>query len=157
MPAHNHVHAEVGLAEADAHCARRGVKLDGLRRRILEALAASGKALGAYDLIESAAAPGQKRPAPAQVYRALDFLISQGLAHRIESKNAFTACPHHHGASETVVFFVCDACGRVQEAASEAMKASLAALARKQGFRPQSNIIEVGGRCAACSESVMTA
>jgi len=30
------------------------------------------------------------RPAPITVYRALDFLMENGLVHRIESRNAFS-------------------------------------------------------------------
>ena len=160
MAKHRHDHSPSqasGLAGADALCAAKGAKLDGMRRLVLEALHGSNKALGAYDLIEAVAVDGTKRPAPVQIYRALDFLIEHGLVHRIESRNAFVACPHHHASHETVVFFLCDSCGRVQEEASKSMKSSLAALAKKQGFNPLSNIVEVGGRCSGCGESAMTA
>ena len=151
-------HSPAGaLAGADELCGKRGVKLTDMRRAVLKALIGSNKALGAYDLIEAAAVSGKRRPAPVQIYRALDFLMEHGLAHRIESRNAFVACPHHHAAHETVVFFICEACNRVQEEASEAMRASLATLAKKQRFRPVSNIIEVAGRCAGCVETTLSA
>ncbi len=36
--------------------------------------------------------PSGPRPAPITIYRALDFLMDNGLVHRIESRNAFLAC-----------------------------------------------------------------
>jgi len=34
----------------------------------------------------------QQAAKPATIYRALDFLIEQGLIHRVESLNAFAGC-----------------------------------------------------------------
>ena len=66
-----------------------------MRRQVLEALLASHRPLGAYELIDRLAVRGA-RPAPITMYRALDFLREQGLVHRIESQNAFIACVHNH-------------------------------------------------------------
>ncbi|MGB2321810.1 MAG: Fur family transcriptional regulator, partial [Candidatus Puniceispirillaceae bacterium] len=57
---------------------------------VLEALASAGQPLGAYSLLDLLRDQGFK--APLQVYRALDQLISEGLVHRLESLNAWTAC-----------------------------------------------------------------
>ena len=55
------------------------------------------------------------RPAPITVYRALDFLMENGLVHRIESRNAFLACAHNHDASSSVAFLICDRCHSATE------------------------------------------
>jgi Fur family zinc uptake transcriptional regulator len=121
-----------------------------MRRQVLEALLASHKPLGAYEIIERLA--GRSRPAPISIYRALDFLRENGLVHRIESRNAFVACVHDHGSDDLVVFLLCERCGAVGEApgagAAEALKAS----ARAAGFSPKSPLIEVAGICAHCRE-----
>jgi Fur family zinc uptake transcriptional regulator len=107
--------------------------------------------LGAYELIDRLAAHGT-RPAPITIYRALDFLLAQGLVHRIESRNAFVACIHKHDAGDPVVFLLCDRCGAVGEAASLSAAKALNAAARAVGFTPKTPVIEIAGICAHCRE-----
>ena len=122
-------------------------------------MASAPRAMGAYDIIEALADRGHKRLAPISIYRSLDFLLEAGLAHKIESRNAFVACPHQHGSNEVVVFMICDQCGRVEESTSDAVAKAMANVARGMQFTPRGQIIEMHGRCAGCgsSESVMTA
>src|ERR1700726_2443082 len=90
FPAPNHDHdrcASAAIAHAEAHCAERAQRLTPIRRQVLEALLTSHTPLGAYDIIERLAEENA-RPAPITIYRALDFLRSNGLVHRIESRNA---------------------------------------------------------------------
>lgn len=158
---HHHGHGDA-LAAAEAHCARQGLKLTDMRRQVFEALVAAPGAMGAYDLIDALAANGHRRLAPMSVYRALDFLREAGLAHKIESLNAFVACPHMHGPDEMVMFLICESCGKVGEATSGSMAEAIARVARAHGFAPRGQVIEMRGRCAACSDAagdggVMTA
>src|SRR5580704_15172301 len=159
FPAPGHDHARCtseAIAHAEAHCAARAQRLTPIRRHVLEALLASHKPLGAYEIIEHLAQQNlaqQNRPAPITIYRALDFLRENGLVHRIESRNAFVACAHNHGDNDLVVFLICEKCGAVGEApgggAAEALKAS----ARAVGFSPKSPLIEIAGICSHCRES----
>ena len=103
---------------AEEFCAARGQRLTPMRRQVLQALLASHKPLGAYEIIERLAQGG--RLAPITVYRALDFLRENGLVHRIESRNAFVACVHHHAGGDPVVFLICERCGTVGEASGGA-------------------------------------
>ena len=80
------------LAQAEAICRAHGARLTPIRRKVLEALYATHKPLGAYDLAEILGPKG-RRLAPITVYRALDFLMEQGLVHRLASQNAYIACP----------------------------------------------------------------
>jgi Fur family zinc uptake transcriptional regulator len=155
---HHHHHADP-LAVAEAHCAARGLKLTDIRRQVFESLVAAPGAMGAYDLIDALAAHGHKRLAPVSIYRSLDFLMEAGLAHKIESLNAFVACPHLHGPDDMVVFLICDNCGRVEEATSDGVAKALTAVARGKGFQPGGQVLEMRGVCAGCSEaaSVRTA
>ncbi len=96
FPAPDHDHgrcAEDAFAHAERICAARGQKFTPIRRQVLGALLASHRPLGAYEVID-ALARTMPRPAPITVYRALDFLMENGLVHRIESRNAFLACAH---------------------------------------------------------------
>jgi len=154
FPAPDHDHdrcSAEALAHAEALCAKRGERLTAMRRKVLEALAASHKPLGAYELIELVATQGP-RPAPITIYRALDFLTAQGLVHRIESRNAFLACISNHADGAPVVFLICEHCGAVGEAASGAVAESLNAAAKSAGFTPKSPVIEISGVCAHCRE-----
>ena len=142
--------APAALAAAEACCAARGEKLTPLRRSVLAALYASHRPVSAYDLIERIAASGQKPPAPVTIYRTLDFLRTQGFIHRLESLNAFIACPSDHRPDEPIVFMICEGCGGVDEVASEPVYAALGAVARGQGFIPHRSVIEMTGLCSHC-------
>ena len=139
------------LAAALALCRRDKISLTPGRRRILEILAQEGRPLGAYDMIDRVAHATGKRPAPISVYRALDFLLENGLVHRLASRNAYLACGHGHAAQEPIVFLICDDCGEVVEATSTAMRGALSELACEAHFAPRAQVMEVAGRCRACT------
>ncbi|QIB33275.1 Fur family transcriptional regulator [Ancylobacter pratisalsi] len=139
------------LARAELCCGESGARLTPLRRRVLEVLADSHVPLGAYELVERLGASGEKTP-PMSVYRALDFLVGEGLAHRVESRNAYIACGREHAADDVVVFLICDDCGLTTELASHAMGRDLAWAARSAGFSPRASVVEIPGLCAPCAE-----
>ena len=120
------------------------------RATVLDTLAAEGRPLGAYDIIDRVAVKTGKRLAPISVYRALDYLVEHGHVHRLASRNAFLACAHAHEGAETVAFLICDACGLVGEASSPAMSDSLKSVARKTDFLAKSEIVEITGLCGDC-------
>jgi Fur family zinc uptake transcriptional regulator len=153
FPAPDHDHgrcATAAIAHAEELCAARAQRLTPMRRHVLQALLASHRPLGAYEIIERLADPG--RPAPITIYRALDFLRDNGLAHRIESRNAFVACVHNHADDDIVVFFICERCGAVGEAPGGAVAEALKASSRAAGFTPKSPVIEIAGICTHCRE-----
>ena len=138
------------LDEAEAACETRGLRLTPIRRQVLEALYATHRPASAYDLIDALAAGGDKRHAPVTIYRALDFLLDNGFAHRLESRNAFIACPFTHAPGEPVVFLICERCGGVDEAVSEELAGALSRLTLAQGFQPRTRVIELAGCCSHC-------
>jgi Fur family zinc uptake transcriptional regulator len=151
-PDHDHARCCAdALAHAEQLCAARSQRLTPVRRQVLESLLQSHKPLGAYEIIDRTAREGT-RHAPITVYRALDFLMDQGLVHRIESRNAFVACGHTHESGEIVVFLICEHCGAVGEAPSKAVADSLKAAARAAGFTPHTPVIEISGLCSHCRE-----
>ncbi len=153
FPAPDHDHgrcATAAIAHAEELCAARAQRLTPMRRHVLEALLASHRPLGAYEIIARLADPG--RPAPITVYRALDFLRDNGLVHRIESRNAFVACVHNHADNDIVVFFLCERCGAVGEGPGGTVAETLKASSRAVGFAPKSPVIEIAGICAHCRD-----
>jgi Fur family transcriptional regulator, zinc uptake regulator len=149
-PGHDHACCTVGaLARAVSVCAERGERLTPMRRRVLESLAASHRPLGAYEIIDRLAELGP-RPAPITIYRALDFLLANGLVHRIESRNAFIACINNHASGSLVVFLICERCGAVGEAPATAVADALLVAANAASFVPKTPVIEITGICAHC-------
>jgi len=154
-PGHDHDEcADRVVRVARSVCRQRGVRLTSQREKVLDLLAQSHKPMGAYELLDLLAEDG-KRPAPITVYRALDFLLEQGLAHRIESRNAFVACMAGDGSPDgthdATVFLICRDCGNVGEASAENVGAAIDAVARQSGFTPDLSVVEIQGLCAHCS------
>ncbi len=142
------------LATADRLCADRGVRLTSQRRRVLEIIAASHTAIGAYQIMDRLS-PQQRRPAPVSVYRALDFLIAQRLVHRLASRNAYVACvaPRApHGAQ----FLICRRCGTIGEVCNNHVEDAIAQAAHGADFAMTACLVEVEGLCASCSREMPT-
>ncbi|MFG1427366.1 Fur family transcriptional regulator [Roseixanthobacter glucoisosaccharinicivorans] len=153
-PHHHHDHdacVSGAMARIEHLCSQKGMRLTPLRRRVMEALAQSHVPLGAYELVDRLGAAGE-RPPPMSVYRVLDFLVNEGLAHRIESRNAFLACGHEHDKDEVVVFLICEQCGDTREVRSHAVGRDLSWAARAEGFEPRQRVLEIAGSCARCRE-----
>lgn len=136
------------LTQAERQCQTRGARFTPIRRRVLEMIATAPGGLKAYDLLDRLAAE-HASARPPTVYRALEFLIEQGLVHRIESLNAYVACPcpeHAHGFQ----LLICRACGRVEELHMDEVGEQLSQGARQQGYRIERQTIELLGLCADC-------
>ncbi len=119
-----------------------------VRRRVLEILLEEHKALGAYDVLGRLAAEGYGNQPPV-AYRALEFLVNQGLAHRIQRLNAFAACTHM-GEAHAPAFLICRACALVAEAEAAPARQALEAAAQALGFAVERSTIEALGLCPAC-------
>ena len=137
------------LDRAEAVCRDHNARLTPIRRKVLEALYATDKPLGAYDLAEIVA-PNGRRLAPITVYRALDFLIEQGLAYRLASRNAYIASLHETENREMAAFLICENCGSVDEVTSQDLSREIAHLLSQNGFRLKSKVLEITGQCAHC-------
>lgn len=136
------------MQQAERQCQQRDARFTPIRRRVLEMIAATRGGLKAYDLLDQLAQE-HASARPPTVYRALDFLIEQGLVHRIESLNAYVACPcpeHAHGFQ----LLICRHCGRVEELHLDDVNTQLAGRAAALGFRVERQTIELLGGCETC-------
>jgi Fur family zinc uptake transcriptional regulator len=147
---HNHESCiELALERAQHAFDSKGLRLTELRRRVFEEIAGSHHAIGAYDILERLGNKGT-RLAPISVYRAIDALLSAGVIHRLESKNAFFACHAAHAADHDQLILACDRCGRVAEVPGKPVFEAIASAARDALFQPAQTVAEVAGVCADC-------
>ncbi|MFT3725027.1 MAG: transcriptional repressor [Hyphomonadaceae bacterium] len=136
------------LREAETLCEERGGRLTPLRKRVLTLLLESGGPAKAYDLLEQLGDDGAAKP--PSVYRSLDFLLDMGLAHKIESLNAFVACGHwKHG--HAAVFLICDKCGTAGELHAHDSVKKLSQEVESVKFQMRSAVIEIRGLCRDCA------
>jgi len=139
------------LSEAKALCEKRNTRLTQRRLQVLEILLRSHQPMGAYEILACLNATQSKVAiAPPIVYRALEFLLDEGLVHRIESKNAYISCvrPGHRCAAQ---FLICRGCEKVAEL--ENRDAGLLSEAARVGFTVDSSVVEITGHCADCGRN----
>ncbi len=151
---HDHDHdacVSTTLARAVEHCKETGLRLTPVRRRALEILLAEHRALGAYDLLAVLAKEGLGAQPPV-AYRALDFLVKAGFAHKIEALNAYIACAHL-GADHAPAFLICRNCRIVAEADTSQTPGRLGDAARDTGFIIERTVVEATGLCPACQDA----
>jgi Fur family zinc uptake transcriptional regulator len=136
--------------QVESICARQGLHLTPLRRRVLTILSESAAPLGAYAIIDQLSRREGKPIAPPTVYRTLEFLLDHGFIYKIESRNAYAPCEHighdHHG-----VLLLCDKCGRSDEIEDVKLDSLLREAAARAGFAPHRQMVELVGLCRACA------
>ncbi len=148
-------------------CKERNLRLTPVRKRVLEILLEAGRALGAYEVLESLRKDGFGHQPPV-AYRALEFLQENGFVHRVEGMKGYVACTspsEPHGP----VLLVCDSCNEVKELrtphleeiaggiGSHCSLESAAETGRHQAeteeFLASAHAIEILGCCKQCSEA----
>lgn len=146
---HDHCMSE-SIDVAEARAAAENFRLTPVRRKVLEILLQEHRALGAYAILDKLRDAGFGSQPPV-AYRALDFLVSHGFAHRIERLNAFVACAHP-GETHAPAFMICRACEGVAEAPSAPARSALNDAARAAGFQIECTVVEAEGLCSDCAE-----
>lgn len=150
---HDHQHCiDEALHSARELCQQRQLKFTKIREQVLVTIWASHKPVGAYAILEELAKEALRRPAPPTVYRALDFLLDNGLIHRISSLNAFVGCnePAHTHQGH---FLICRHCQVAIELDTQLIYPAISAAAGQQSFEVDTASLEVVGSCAHCVEA----
>jgi Fur family transcriptional regulator, zinc uptake regulator len=157
--AHAHHHADRQDAmyrNIVESCAKRNLRLTPMRQEVMLTLLAHHQPMGAYDLLAKVSHKHNKQLAPVTIYRALDFLVEHGFAHKLETQNAYVACTsethhtHEHKTHEGVVFLMCTTCGGVDEIQAPHVHDSVHQLMLTTGFAPRSQVLEFSGVCEHC-------
>lgn len=137
------------ITRAEALCRERGARLTDQRKTVYRLLCEAEKPVSAYELLDRMRGT-VKNPAPPTVYRALDFLLEQGLVHKLESLHAYIGCSHpehpHSGQ-----FLICGICGGVAEVQDPRITQSLQAVGKAIGFNTERPVVELLGTCARCA------
>ena len=142
------------IAAAEQLCLSRGAQLTPIRHKVLELILKNHQAVKAYDLLDQIR-PLNAAAKPSTVYRALDFLLEQGLIHRVESLNAFVGC-HASSTEHDLLLLICTVCHTIEERSAVQVMQSLAEELHSSGFKPQRKTIEIQGICRLCSQELVT-
>lgn len=154
-PFKKHSHSKCineALRSAEKLCGEKNIQLTALRKRVLELIWSSHKALGAYAILELLGQEGVK-PAPPTVYRALEFLLNSGLIHRINSLNAFIGCTHITSQHIGTYFLICKNCNNIQEVQDNVVDKRILALAERNYFSVSTQALEISGLCQSCQQN----
>lgn len=138
------------LEAAALACERDGVRFTELRRHVLGLVLAADGPVSAYGLLDQLRGT-RWNAAPPTVYRALEFLLQQGLIHRVERLNAFIGCDEGASHTHAAQFLICSSCRAVDEVDDHAVAHALGRAAAAKGFTPAHATIEIEGTCAACA------
>ncbi|RLJ59341.1 Fur family zinc uptake transcriptional regulator [Litoreibacter meonggei] len=137
-----------GVAAVVQTCAEEGLQFTPVRKRVLEILLQGHRAIGAYEILDTLREEGLGSQPPV-VYRALDFLVKHGFAHKIERLNAFIACTHP-GDTHAPAFLICRSCDAVAETVTAAAGGRLGKAAQETGFTIERTVLEAEGVCPNC-------
>ena len=121
-----------------------------MRRRVLALLYENERPMRAYELIDALKRQAKKNIGPPTAYRALEFLISEGLAAKIESQNAYVACADRVCQHDRL-FFVCTSCGDVVEWEDQRLERLISEDSSRAEFRPNRAVVEINGTCKTCT------
>ncbi len=130
-------------------CQQRGVRLTPQRLTVLELIVSHQGAISAYDLLDQLRKI-EPQAKPPTIYRALDFLVTQGFVHKVESINSYISCcvigEHAHFSQ----LFICRTCDDVIECHDANITEQLKKYANKIGFSVDNHIVETHGTCKTC-------
>ena len=129
---------------------KAGEQWTGMREAVFTELARHERPASAYDIAENLSQARGKRVAPNSIYRILDLFVSNNLAMRVESSNAYLANTHP-GCAHDCIFLVCDECGEATHIDDEQVSSNVRALAAARRFKPERPVLEIRGVCEACA------
>lgn len=138
------------MQQAAELCDQRNLRFTELRRRVLEMVVKAEQPVGAYQLLDHLRESGRSA-APPTVYRALDFLLEQGLVHRLATNNTYIACAHPQ-RPHSALFLVCSQCGQTREVHADSVDDMVRQQADDIHFDVQHASVEVTGLCHQCRD-----
>lgn len=151
---HNHDHKRcisAALSRARELCDARKARLTPIRETVLKTIWASHRPLGAYEIVEQMSQPetSAHHVLPPTVYRAVQFLLDQGLVHRLASLNAYIGCPFP-GNYHSDFFLICRDCGSTAECSDDQVDLAVKQAATRAKFQVESKVVEIVGICPEC-------
>ena len=123
-----------------------GARMTAPRMQVLAAMLAAKRVLSHHDIENMLGAARLDR---VTLYRVLDWLVEQGLAHRIAGPDRVWRYSVTGEEHETHAHFQCNRCGKVlclDESSARRVPLQLPA-----GCRPERMDVTVTGQCAECT------
>ncbi|EDP59541.1 transcriptional repressor [Vibrio sp. AND4] len=133
----------------------QGKQLTSQRKLVLQALLHADNALSAYELVDYCKNHFNKNISAMSVYRILDFLEGEHLAHKLKASNKYIVCSHilcehEHGVPQ---FLICSECNKISEQAIDpTLIHGLQSHAKEKGFTVISPQLEINGVCDDCAK-----
>jgi|SRR5665213_2115362 len=147
-PSERTVKAQLTLAELC--CIRRHTRLTPIRKEVLTLLLTRNRCAKAYELLEDLKKT-HANATPPTIYRALEFLINEGLAHRVDSLNAYIACGDPISGTHNLIA-ICPNCHVVAEINDIRIAHTLVNCLRKIKFEPTGSALEIQALCELCRD-----
>lgn len=142
--------------KADNASLKAGINLTPKRKNVLGLLMVSDTPLSAYELADQFKEQfGQSIP-PMSIYRMLDFLTENNLAHKLTSENKFISCAHSNcdHAHQVPQFLICENCHHVKEVGIQKEVFNLLKQSVEQaGFSLKQSQIELKCLCSDCTNA----
>ncbi|MCQ4261551.1 transcriptional repressor [Stutzerimonas stutzeri] len=144
---------QVALDDAADDRLAQNVALTPIRRQVLMLLQRHPEGIKAYHLL-AIIRTLKPNAAPPTVYRALNYLVAHGLAHKISCMNMFIACDRsQHPQNDVGVFLVCPHCHSVKELHDDAASHALNEALALAGYRLDRSVMEIGAVCPGCTQA----
>lgn len=139
----------MAITEGEKICLSSGLRFTDIRRQVLSIIWESHMPTKAYDILDKLSLTATSAKPPT-VYRALDFLLENGLIHRINSLNAFVGCGHPT-EHEQCYFLICTECAEVTECCTQSLTRAIEKTGKENQFSSLTTSLEIQGVCAACN------
>jgi Fur family zinc uptake transcriptional regulator len=136
------------LSRADEFCRGRGARLTLNRRVVLDILLRENRAMGAYEIQKQIKTAFGRQLESITIYRALKFLLLQGLIARLATRKKFVAIDPED--SRTSIFLICENCGASFRTDNFLIEKLTEQNADDLRFRISLEGIELLGTCCRC-------
>lgn len=141
---------EKALIEADQVCLEKNLRFTSLRKRVFAIVSKNHSPIKAYDILELLQKEDSSAK-PSTVYRTLDFLLENGLVHKLHSSNSYAACSHPKEAHGQCYFLICEKCNNIKECCNSGIiTKEIHNIADKNNFKANNISIEIKGVCEDC-------
>jgi len=132
------------LAQAEHLIHHKGGRFTTIRKYVYQLLLEAPHPLGAYEIIDELKGIGSQKP--PTVYRALSWLMEQGLVAKIAYNSRYTAIPIGAEADD-LAFVICRECGGTDTLEAPGLSKSLHKTAKERGFQDTQMVMEIIGLC----------
>lgn len=136
------------LEKAELICSRNNLRFTDLRKKVFSIILQNHQPSKAYDILDILQKEDSSAK-PITVYRTLDFLLDNGLIHKLHISNSYVSCSHplkHRRCS----FLICTKCHEVTECCDKDLTQGLEKIGLKNKFQIEDATVEIKGTCGAC-------